>query len=148
MSIPFVFPFTEENTASRRRLATLARGLSDEALGHTNADGWTVSALLAHLACWDQRHLHLIRRWRAEGIDDSPVDPTAINESIKPLCLALPPRAAVELCLASAAAIDAELETVAPDLMAAIDASPNHFRFNRSLHRGGHLDEIESLLQK
>ncbi len=88
------------------------------------------------------------RFWRAAGIDDSPVDSTAVNESVKPLCLALPPRAAVALCLASAAAIDAELETVAPDLMAAIEASPNHYRFNRSLHRNGHLDEIESLVQK
>ncbi len=148
MSAPFVFPFTEANATSRRSLETLARDLSDEELARSNADGWTVSALLAHLACWDQRHLHLIRRWRAAGIDDSPVDSTAVNESVKPLCLALPPRAAVALCLASAAAIDAELETVAPDLMAAIEASPNHYRFNRSLHRNGHLDEIESLVQK
>jgi hypothetical protein len=141
------FPYKQDNDASRQRLTTLARGLSDEQLAHTNADGWTVAAMLAHLACWDQRHLHLIRRWRAGGIDDSPVDSTAVNESMKALCLALPPRAAVELCLASAAAIDAELETVSPDLMAAIDASPNHFRFNRSLHRAWHLEEIEELVK-
>lgn len=142
------FLYKQENDSSRRRLETLAGGLTDEELGRTNPDGWTVAALLAHLACWDQRHLHLIRRWRAEGIDESPVDSTAVNESIKPLCLALPPRAAVALCLSSAAAINAELETVSPELMAAVEASPNHYRFNRSLHRNGHLDEIESLLQK
>lgn len=141
------FPFTQENLASRRRLETLARGLSEEQLRRTNKDGWTVYALLAHLACWDQRHLHLIRRWRDNGIDESPVDSTAVNESIKPLCLAIEPQAAVELCLASAAAIDAELETVSPELMAAVDASPNHFRFNRSLHRNGHLGEIEGLVR-
>lgn len=140
------FPFTQENTASRQRLEALARGLPDEQLRRENKDGWTVAALLAHLACWDQRHLHLLRRWREGGVDDSPVDSTAVNESIKPLCLALEPRAAVELCLASAAAIDAELETVSPELMAAIEASPNHFRFNRSLHRNGHLEEIEGLI--
>jgi hypothetical protein len=140
------FPFSQENTMSRQRLETMAGGLTDEQLARANADGWTVAALLAHLACWDQRHLHLIRRWRAGGLDDSPVDSTAVNESIKPLCLAIEPRAAVALCLASAAAIDAELETVSPELMAAIDASPNHYRFNRSLHRNGHLNEIESLV--
>lgn len=80
-------------------------------------------------------------------MDDSPVDSTAVNESIKPLCLALEPRAAIELCLASAAAIDAELLTISPQLMAEIEASPNHFRFNRSLHRSSHLDEIEYLLK-
>jgi hypothetical protein len=141
------FPFSQENTTSRQRLEALARGLTDEELSRANADGWTVASLLAHLACWDQRHLHLIRRWRAGGIDDSPVDSTAVDESIKPLCLALEPRVAVELCLASAAAIDAELETVSPELMAAVDASPNHYRFNRSLHRNGHLNEIESLVR-
>lgn len=140
------FPFTQENAASRQRLENLVHGLSDEQLRRENKDGWTVAALLAHLACWDQRHLHLLRRWRAGGVDDSPVDSTAINESIKPLCLAIEPRAAVALCLASAAAVDAELETISPDLMAAIEASPNHYRFNRSLHRNGHLNEIEALL--
>lgn len=141
------FPFTQENASSRQRLESLVRGLSKEDFRRATQDGWTVSALLAHLACWDQRHLHLLRRWREGGIDDSPVDSTAVNESIKPLCLALDPRVAVELCLASAAAIDAELETITPELMAAIEVSPNHFRLNRSLHRNGHLGEIEHLLR-
>lgn len=140
------FPFTQENNASRHYLAALARGLSDKQLRLTNQDGWTVAALLAHLSCWDQRHLHLLRRWRENGVDESPVDSTAVNESMKPLCLALEPRVAVDLCLAAAAAIDAELETITPELMAAIEASPNHYRFNRSLHRKGHLEEIERLI--
>lgn len=140
------FPFVQENNASRAKLETLTRSLSDDELRRANVDGWTVAALLAHLACWDQRHLHLLRRWRVEGLDDSPVDSRAINESIKPLCLALDPRIAMELCLSSAAAIDAELETISPELMAAIEKSPNHYRFNRSLHRNGHLAEIEQLL--
>lgn len=139
-------PHSRPNQESRRRLEALLKSLSDEKLGRINADGWTVSALLAHLACWDQRHLYLLRRWLENGVDKSPVDPHAINESIKPLCLALEPRAAVALCLASASAIDTELETVSPNLMAAIEASPNHYRFNRSLHRNGHLNEIEDLI--
>ena len=140
------FPFTQENAASRQRLEALISDLTEDQLRLMSHDGWTIAAFLAHLACWDQRHLHLIRRWKAGGIDESPVDPTAINESIKPLCLAREPRVAAELCRMSAAAIDAELETVPPDLMQAIDESPNHFRFNRSLHRNGHLSEIETLL--
>lgn len=138
--------FTRDNDQSRQRLAAVLRGLSDDDLQVMGPEGWTVSALLAHLACWDQRHLHLIRRWQAGGIDISPVDPHAINESIKPLCLALEPRKAIELCLAAAAAIDAELETLSADFVAEVEASPNHFRFNRSLHRIDHLNEIEGLL--
>lgn len=33
------------------------------------------------------------------------------------------------------------------DLFEQIQFSPNHFRFNRSLHRNDHLKEIEHLLQ-
>ena len=80
------FPFTQENAASRQRLEALISDLTEDQLRLMSHDGWTIAAFLAHLACWDQRHLHLIRRWKAGGIDESPVDPTAINESIKPLC--------------------------------------------------------------
>ena len=138
------FPFADENTASRRRLQSLVRRLSDEDLARSTSDGWTVAALLAHLAFWDQRVLALLRRWKAKGVDESPVDPDAINDALKPLCLALDPRVAAELCLSSAEAVDAELEAITAELVAQIQASPTHFRFNRALHRNDHLNEIES----
>jgi hypothetical protein len=141
------FPFLAENTASRRRLETLVRRLSDADLTRSTPSGWTVAALLAHLAFMDRRHLVLLRRWKEQGVDESPIDADAINDALKPLCLALDPRTAVELCLSSAQAVDAELETITPDLVEQIEASPNHFRFNRSLHRNGHLNEIELLLR-
>jgi hypothetical protein len=71
-----------------------------------------------------------------------------INESLKPMCLALNPHTAVELCLSSAAAVDAELEGITAALVEQIEASPNHFRFNRALHRNDHLEEIERLLKQ
>ncbi|MGE5378728.1 MAG: maleylpyruvate isomerase N-terminal domain-containing protein, partial [Bacteroidota bacterium] len=49
------FPYSEQNTTSRRRMETLVYGLSDEDLARTTDYGWTVAALLAHLAFWDQR---------------------------------------------------------------------------------------------
>jgi len=137
------FPFVAENTASRRRLESLVRRLSDEDLARPTSDGWTAAALLAHLAFWDQRVLALLRRWEAKGVDESPVDADAINDALKPLCLALDPRAAAELCLAAAEAVDAALEAITAELVERIQASPTHFRFNRALHRNDHLDEIE-----
>jgi hypothetical protein len=142
------FPFIQENTASRSRLESFVRDLSDADLARSNPYGWTAAALLAHLAFWDQRVLVLLRRWQAEGVDESPVDPDMINESLKPLCLALNPHTAVELCLSSAAAVDAELEGITAALVEQIEASPNHFRFNRALHRNDHLAEIERLLKQ
>ena len=91
------FPFLQENTASRRRLETLVRRLSNEDLTRTTPDGWTIAALLAHLAFWDQRVLALLRRWKEKGIDLSPIDPDAVNDALKPLCLALDLRAAIAL---------------------------------------------------
>ena len=140
------FPFLQENTASRRRLESLVRRLSDEDLARSTPHGWTVAALLAHLAFWDQRALVLLRRWKAQGVDASPVDADAMNDALKPLCLALDPRTAVELCLSSAQAVDAELETITSDLVEQIESSPTHFRFSRALHRNDHLNEIEFLL--
>jgi hypothetical protein len=140
------FRFVEENRISRERLERVARGLTDEELRRANADGWTAAALLAHLAFWDNRIVTLLRRWKAQGVDESPVDSDMINDSLRPLALALEPRAAVELCLQSAAAADAEVETVTDALMAEIEASPTHFRFNRALHRNDHLGAIERMV--
>jgi uncharacterized damage-inducible protein DinB len=142
------FPFSEENQASRQRLVALASRLSDQELVRANAHGWTVAALLAHIAFWDQRILVLLRRWQAHGVDESPVDPDMINDALHPLLLALEPRTAVRLCLATAEAVDTALEGITDELMAEIEASPNHFRLNRSLHRDDHLQEIERLLQE
>jgi hypothetical protein len=140
------YPFIEENNASRRRLKAIIERLKDEDFARTTADGWTVSSLLAHLAFWDQRVVVLLRRWKASGVDESPVDSDMINDANKPILLALEPHHAVELCLASAEAADAEVEALSPKLYEQIQASSNHFRFNRSLHRNGHLNQIEKLL--
>jgi hypothetical protein len=145
------FPFLQENSVSRRRLETLVRRLSDEDLTRSTPYGWTIAALLAHLAFWDQRVLALLRRWKEEGVDSSPIDADAVNDALKPLCLALDPRTAIELCLASATAVDAELETISAELIEQIEeqlaASPFQFRFSRALHRNAHLNDIELLLR-
>jgi len=140
------FPFIEENTASRLRLQSLIKRLSDEDFSRSTPYGWTISALLTHLAFWDNRVLVLLRRWREKGVDESPIDSEAMNEALMPLCLAMDPHAAIELCLSSAEAVDAELEAITPELIEEIEASPNHFRFNRGLHRNDHLNDIERLI--
>jgi hypothetical protein len=140
------YPFTLPNNQSRARLEALTRRLTDGDLTRTTAAGWTVAALLAHLAYWDERMVVLLKRWKEHGVDFSPVDADAINDALKPLCLALEPRKAVALCLEAAAAADAELETITPELYAEIQASGTHFRFDRSLHRDDHLGAIERLI--
>jgi hypothetical protein len=145
------FPYSEQNAQSRHRLQTLTSRLSDSDLARSTDYGWTVAALLAHLAFWDQRVLVILQRWKEQGFDPSPIDAAAVNDSLSVICHALNPHTAIELCLSSAEAVDAELETVIDDLFKQIEehieATSTQFRMNRSLHRDGHLDDIEALLK-
>ena len=131
---------------------TLVHRLTDTDLALSTDYGWTVSALLAHLAFCDQRVLVILRRWKEEGFDPSPIDLRAVNDLLRVICHALEPRAAIELCLVSAEALDFELSTLTPDLVRQIEehaqATETQFRMNRSLHRDGHLNDIETLLKK
>jgi hypothetical protein len=78
--------------------------------------------------------LALLRRWRQSGVDESPIDSDAVIAALHALCHALEPRAALRLCLESARAVDAELESISPDPVRQSEAGPNHIRFNRGLH--------------
>ena len=145
------FPYSEQNTQSRRRLEALVQRLTDEDLARSTDYGWTVAALLAHLAFWDQRVIMILKRWREEGFDASPIDAGAVNDSLRVICHALDPHTAISLCLTSAQAVDAELDMLTPDLVKQMEehaaATDTQFRMNRSLHRDGHLDDIEALLK-
>jgi hypothetical protein len=140
------FDFIQPNEASRQRLEAFVNSLSVEDFSKTNPHGWTVAALLGHLAFWDQRMVVLLRRWQEDGVDEAPVDADMINDSLRPICLMLEPRAAAELCIASAKEANAALAAMSPELYEAILASPNFFRFDRSLHRDDHLGEIARIL--
>jgi hypothetical protein len=145
------FPYSEQNAQSRRRLETLVRGLSEEGFARSTDYGWTVSALLAHLAFWDLRMSAILQRWQADGLDASPIDMMVVNDALKVICHAMEPRAAAELALSAAEKIDGELETLTAEQAKKIEehaaATETQFRMNRSLHRDGHLNDIEALLK-
>ena len=146
------FPYSKENAASYQRLKSLVHRLTHTDLALSTNYGWTVSALLAHLAFWDQRVLVILHRWQAEGFDPSPIDAMAVNDSLKIICHALDPRRAAELSLYAAEQVDAELDTLSSEFVKQIEehceATGTQFRMNRSLHRNGHLDDIEALLNR
>jgi hypothetical protein len=130
-------PYDAANTTSRRRLEAFTNRLSDADLARPTPYGGTVAALLAHLAFWDRRVTVLLRRWRASGVDDSPVDADLINDALAPLNAALDPHAAEA---------DAEVAALSPDLLAAIEAHPVYIRLDRSLHRAAHLEDLERVV--
>lgn len=140
--------YVAQNNAQLERLRALVDRLSDEELRRRLSAGWTVAGVLAHLAFWDQRVLVLIERWERLGAGSVPprinregVD--WINDAAKALCLALPPRTAARLAVATAEAVDREVETLAADLIAANSAAGNPINLLRAEHRREHLDEIE-----
>jgi hypothetical protein len=145
------FPYSKENTESYQRLKSLIHGLTDTDLALSTDYGWTIAALLAHLAFWDQRMVVILKRWKENGLDESPIDSMAVNDSLKMICHALEPRTAAELSLVAAERIDAELDTLTPEFVKQIEehieANSIQFRMNRSLHRNGHLNDIETLLK-
>ncbi|HJQ14250.1 MAG TPA: maleylpyruvate isomerase N-terminal domain-containing protein [Anaerolineales bacterium] len=144
------FPYSEQNTQSRRRLETLIRRLSEEDFARSTDYGWTVSALLAHLAFWDLRMSAILRRWQEEELDPSPNDMMVVNDALKEICHTIESGRAAELVLFAAEKIDSELETLTPERVKELEehaaATDTQFRMNRSLHRDGHLNDIEALL--
>ena len=104
------FPYAQQNAESRQRLQTFIRRLSDADLACTTDYGWTVAALLAHLAFWDHRVSNILKRWQMEGLDPSEIDSGVVNDSLRVICHALEPRTAAELAISAAEKIDSELE--------------------------------------
>src|SRR6185436_16695974 len=60
--------YVTENNRERARLRALVDRLSDSELARPLEAGWTIAAVLAHLAFWDQRVLELIARWERDGL--------------------------------------------------------------------------------
>jgi len=138
--------YTSENAAELEHLMMLTSRLTDAHLSHPADAGWTVAGLLAHLAFWDQRALVLLRKWRQSGIGPSPMDTDVVNEATRLHCLAIAPRAAVQLAVTSAAAIDHEVEQLDLSFLAAVETDGTAVHLNRAEHRRLHLGEIERLL--
>lgn len=146
------FPYSEQNAQSRRRLVELTQKLTDEDLARSTDYGWTVAALLAHLAFWDHRMSAILHRWQEEGLDPSPIDMMAVNDALRVICHAFEPRTAIDLAISAAEKIDAELDALTTERTKELEehaaATETQFRMNRSLHRDGHLDDIEGLLHQ
>jgi hypothetical protein len=139
--------FIEENAQQRERLRIFLTRLSDPDLARPLYGDWTVGGVLAHMAFWDLRALVLMRRWKQTGVKEpSAVDVDAINDAMRPLLLAIPPRQAAQMALDAATAIDREIEGLSPDFTAEIESQALPFRLDRAKHRLEHLDQIEAAL--
>jgi Mycothiol maleylpyruvate isomerase N-terminal domain len=144
--------FVEKNRRELERLRKLVERLDDRGLqAHVN-EHWTVAGVLGHVAFWDLRALQLAERL-ASGEDLSPDDAEEgdvdwINDAMRPLLHAIPPRALAEIALRTAEDTDERVASLdahkLPRLWPTDPASP--LNPSRADHRGEHLDEIEKAL--
>ena len=137
--------YIRQNDAKRARLVSLIAKCSDRDLARPMPDGWTVAGVLLHMAFWDQRIIVLLGKWQKHGViprleDSADVDWT--NDSVKPMLLAVPPRAAADLALEIAEQADAMVAAVRDELV----EQNQYLNFSRADHRGEHLEEIEAAL--
>jgi hypothetical protein len=138
--------YIEENAAERKHLIDLANRLTDAQLRRQMDAGWTVSAILAHLAFWDQRAVVLLDKWQQSGVGPSPIDTDIVNEAMRVHCLAIPPRAAVELAILCAIAIDQKIEQLDSRFLTNVATTGKTVHLNRAEHRREHLGRIERIL--
>jgi hypothetical protein len=141
--------YVARNSAERARLEALVQRCSDADLARAMPGGWTVAAVLAHLAFWDERIRLLFDRWQATGVApgvEVAADVDWINDAAKPMFLAMPPRRAAELAVSIAAAADRTVQTLSDEMLARNAAAGNPLNLLRAEHRRDHLDEIEQVL--
>jgi len=143
--------FVTQNKTERTRLAALVGRLSDADLARPLEAGWTVAAVLAHVAFWDQRALILLQQWQKAGLAAVPhglneADTDWINDAGKPLFLAMAPRRAAETAVAIAEAVDRTIESLPDDFVARNAAAATPVSLMRADHRREHLDQIEAAL--
>jgi hypothetical protein len=141
--------YVANNDSERARLKALVAKSGDADLARPMPGGWTVAAVLGHLAFWDQRILTLIDAW--ERGTPPPLGNAAdvdwINDAGKPFLLALAPRKAAEMAVSIAEAVDRRVAALPDDLVAKNAAAGGLLNLSRADHRKEHLDEIERILR-
>jgi hypothetical protein len=138
----------QANAESLTRLRAVVDRLDDATLQLTVREGWTISALLAHLAFWD--HSCLIR-WDAFAQQGAFVgfgdDMEAfINEASLPLWRTVPGHVAAAMAVEAAVTTDLATIALSDEALAYAKAMQRDFMLDRSAHRNAHLDEIEAAL--
>jgi len=138
------------NNITRERLRDIVAKMNDADLARDLGGGWTVAAMLAHLAYYDFRAVAMFDQWRRTGeVTASPLDAEITNRAMLPLALNVAPRTAARLALEAAEAADscvAELE-LDPDLLEKIEAAGDvNLRLDRGHHRQEHVRQIEQAL--
>ncbi len=139
--------FIAQNERAKTNLIRLAKTIRDEDANKSDAEGWTIGVIFAHIAFWDLRTLVLFKRWKRDGIKLSPVDMDVINESLVPLLKSIPFRDAVNIAISTVEKVCKEIEGLPDNLIKDIEALGDSRRLNRHEHWQMHIDQIEKIMK-
>jgi hypothetical protein len=140
--------YTQANSAERDHLEKVIARLSPSDYDRpAGGPGWTIGGLLAHLAFWDNRALVLLAKWKKEGIGPSLIDTDLFNESMRPLCNAVPAAVIARMAVETATAIDEAIDSLQPEFLARVERDGTPVRLNRGLHRNHHLAQVEKAIK-
>ena len=143
--------YDRDNDKSRERLQKLLNTISDEELQRViYKEGWTIAAMLGHVAFWDERRALNLAEWKQNGITASGInemDTRIINDTLVPFLLALAPRKAAGLALAAAEKVDKVIAGLSSELVIKIEGVGDEYALDRAKHRKMHLDEIDGFLK-
>lgn len=135
-----------QGRTQQERLRALGQE-SDASLSRPLDGGWTIAAKLAHLAYWEGRQIGALEAWQRHGVPPAwwtLEEADAVNAARQQHWLAMPTRAAVELAIATAEALDRVMELLPVEVIAQLPRR----RQIPSAHRGDHLDEIDRVLAR
>lgn len=138
--------FVEANRASLDRMRTFVDAATDDDLRTEMPAGWTVSAVLGHLAFWDQR-VQVVLDMVEEGVKPPPYDEGSvdwINDTAKRFLLAMEPRALARLAVDIATRTDERVANLSDELLD--ETTQTWFTQERWRDRTEHLDEIDQAL--
>ncbi len=134
------------NDASRKRLQRVVDRLDAAALSRELPGGWTVSALLAHLAYWDRVAIDRWQKLIRSGTLPIRTD-DRVNDELLPQWRSMPASDAVSEAVAAAEAVDRIVAEAPADRAAELMRTGWERSVDRSLHRNEHLNEIGKALR-
>jgi uncharacterized damage-inducible protein DinB len=137
-----------KNAESRDRLLALVEPLDEETLRRQVDGEWTVSALLAHVAFWDQI---CAVRWDAYTTGGSLADVpdtliNFINDANLPMWRALSGRAAIDVLRQAMDETDARIARLPEAAVQAATSGGFTYMLDRTGHRAEHAAQIAAFL--